>query len=303
MDLSIVIVNYKGCRVTADCLASIGRAQLRCSYEVIVIDNHSGDGSVEFLKEHFKAATVVEMPINGGFAYANNAGVQLAHGEYVALLNSDTLLRGSVLDQMLQYFKDHKEIGAMGCRCVNGDGLEIPAAHRLSSQRSLLCQVYIKPLLEWLGLQRRLVAGVVKTIYSKPTSVDWLTGSCILMPRKMYIAMNGMDEGYFLYMEDEDLCRRIHVRGFDVVLWPQIGYTHLCGASTQSSAFTLVEYMKSKYRYYSIYDEKKLPRYRRLIIRQLRQFGRVLPKCELEYAQSRFLQSIENASGASIGKV
>ena len=301
LDVSFLVVNYKNPQVTADCLESIQRAGLACTYETIVVDNCSGDGSPDFLRGRFPTATVTETERNGGFAYANNIGARLARGEYVALLNNDTLLAPGVLDRMLGYFRANDGIGAMGCRCVNGDGLEIPASHRFSSVGSMLRQVCIKPVLSALGLQRRLVARAQKSGGGSPRQVDWLTGSFLLMPRALYLELGGLDEGFFLYMEDEDLCRRVRGRGKDVVLWPEIGYTHLCGASTPASAFVLLEYMKSKYRYYSIYDSGRLGWYRALIAKQLRQFSKNLPREERLRAAREFDGYVRGSAGAAAG--
>src|SRR5690606_6381167 len=122
MDLSILIVNYNKRELTLDALRSVYRSQTNYTFEVILIDNHSTDGSVEAIKEEFPQVTIIENQENVGFAKANNQGIRRAAGRYILLLNSDTIIQPATLEIMLRFMDQHPNIGASGCKVVLPDG-------------------------------------------------------------------------------------------------------------------------------------------------------------------------------------
>lgn len=122
MDVSILVVNYNTCQLTLDCLQSVYASKSQCRYEVIVIDNHSSDGSVEAIRAAYPEITLIANKNNTGFAKANNQGMEVANGRYVLLLNSDTLVQPDTLDTMIQFMDTHPEMGASGCKVILPDG-------------------------------------------------------------------------------------------------------------------------------------------------------------------------------------
>lgn len=122
MDVSILVVNYNTCQLTLDCLQSVYASKSQYGYEVIVIDNHSSDGSVEAIRAAYPEITLIANKNNTGFAKANNQGMEVASGRYVLLLNSDTLVQPDTLDTMIQFMDTHPEMGASGCKVILPDG-------------------------------------------------------------------------------------------------------------------------------------------------------------------------------------
>ncbi len=227
--LSVVIVNYNGLDFLDDCLSSL-RAHLSGAFEVIVVDNGSEDGSVEWMKKHHSWVRLIRSVRNLGFTGGNNLGAQLARGEYLLLLNTDTVVQTS-LEPMLDLMRGNPAIGALGCTLHYGDGRlqeSIGYAHTLSR---LICS--------WLPLKRvfpriktfRRTAYPASSQYSQPlASVDWVSGACLLTPLALWRRLGGFDESYFMYVEDVDYCRRVTDAGYTVAYSSCARVTHLEGA-------------------------------------------------------------------------
>src|SRR5258708_1106055 len=122
MKLSIVIICWNDLKVIGDCLRSIFDDNRLTEFEVIVSDNGSADGSVDFIRQHYPAVRIVENAANLGFAKGNNAGIQVSSGQYVLILNPDTIVHPGALENWLAFADQHPEAGAFGCRVLNPDG-------------------------------------------------------------------------------------------------------------------------------------------------------------------------------------
>src|SRR5579871_1384329 len=122
MKLSIVIICWNDWKVIENCLRSIIEGTARTEFEVIVSDNGSTDGSVERIRAQFPAARVIENRANLGFAKGNNVGIEAAYGDYILILNPDTIVHPGSLDRWMEYADRHPEAGAFGCRVLNPDG-------------------------------------------------------------------------------------------------------------------------------------------------------------------------------------
>src|ERR1700757_2014699 len=122
MKLSIVIICWNDLRVIRDCLRSIYEGTHETNFEVVVSDNGSVDGSVEFIRKHYPQVRIVENRQNLGFARGNNAGIRASRGEYVLILNPDTIIHDGALDKLVGFADEHPQVGAFGCRVLNADG-------------------------------------------------------------------------------------------------------------------------------------------------------------------------------------
>src|SRR2546430_8015638 len=122
MKLSIVIICWNDLKVIANCLRSIFDETRDIDFEVIVSDNGSTDRSLEYIREHFGQVKIVENGANLGFAKGNNAGIRVAQGEYVLILNPDTIIHDHALEKLVAFADRHREAGAFGCRVLNPDG-------------------------------------------------------------------------------------------------------------------------------------------------------------------------------------
>ena len=122
MKLSIVIICWNDLKVISNCLKSLFEETKSITFEVIVSDNGSSDGSLEYIRKNFPSVRIVENGANLGFAKGNNAGIHVAQGEYVLILNPDTIILDHALEKLVAYAEKHPEAGALGCRVLNLDG-------------------------------------------------------------------------------------------------------------------------------------------------------------------------------------
>ena len=226
LPLSIVIVNYNGKRFLADCLDSIA-AQVSCACEVIVVDNASIDGSCEFLREHYPAIQLLESAVNTGFTGGNNLGARNARGRILLLLNNDTKLLADIA-LLLREFSD-PSLGALGCRLVYGDGKQ---QYSIGYDHTPL-----RLVLSWLGLSKLFGASkwfsrnqADDAVYRRAQrEVSWVSGAFLMTPRAVWEKLGGLDEGYFMYLEDVDYCRRARDIGCRIAYTPEVDVIHYEG--------------------------------------------------------------------------
>jgi GT2 family glycosyltransferase len=213
--ISLIIVSYNTRDILRQCLASV--ADHCAQAEVIVVDNASRDGSVEMVRAEFPRVTLIASPTNDGFAAANNRGLELASGEFVVLLNSDTILQDDGLARCANWMSLHPEIGAASPRIVGVDGVTQECLLRLPSLGEELRTALRKP--------------------SRPLAGDrdpngWLTGTALMIRRAALSDAGGLlDDGYFMYWEDADLSARIRAAGWELAAYPEAQILHLGGAS------------------------------------------------------------------------
>jgi GT2 family glycosyltransferase len=250
-ELSVVIVNYNTRDLLALCLASLQDHAPAVPYEIIVVDNASSDESSRMIQEDFPSVKCLASDTNLGFAAGHNRGVAQASGRVLLLLNPDTRVEEGVLDTLLAFLREHQDVGVLGCRQID--------------ERSWPQLCYGRDptmLTEWqrrndtLGLARgnERVRNRVDGRYSGPSDVDWLTGACMMMRRQVYTRLGGMDEGYWLYFEDADLCRRVRRTGLRVVYHPGVSIFHYRGAAMQKfRPVSSVAYRAAQLRYVRIH--------------------------------------------------
>jgi len=215
-ELSIIIVNYNTKDLLKKCLLSIDKFLPKVSYEVIVVDNGSTDGSVEMLTEHRSPNTVhllIKNRQNLGFAKANNQGIKKAKGRYVLLLNSDTEVKKRTLDKLIEFAKKTKSAGVVGARLLNPDGTVQPSVYRFPTLWRAIRQY-------WLG-QKNLLDKYVpytdhRTPITKHHAVEAVVGAVFLITPQAREKIGLLDERYFMYFEDLDYCRRVKRAGLSV---------------------------------------------------------------------------------------
>lgn len=233
MDLSILIINWNTRDMLRDCLTSVfDSAPKAHSFEVIVVDNASEDGSQGMVRNEFPQVTLIVNNENRGFAAANNQAMAIASGANILLLNSDTLVHGDVLQKSLSYMDAHWSVGAMGCRVLNSDGTLQHSTSQFPSFLNLAFQTF--------GFDR--VTGI--PALRKYRMLDWdrqseryveTISGCYLLVRKQCIDAVGLfDEDFFFFGEETDWCRRIREAGWHVAYAPVGAITHLGGGSSGS---------------------------------------------------------------------
>lgn len=238
--LSVIIVNWNTGALLRDCVESVYRETKEHPFEIIIVDNASSDNSIPLVEKEFKDAIVIKNSKNFGFAKGNNIGVEASEGKYVILLNPDTKVLDGALDKICDYLETAgNDVGAAGPVLLNKDGSFQPQqGYRFPGLGTAFAQYFF--LSRIFGLpgifMNRLPAAKV------PRRVDWLCGACFASPRKIYKEMGGLDEKYFLYAEDMDLCYRLREKGYKSVFLPGAAIMHISKQSTSKQGEEVSKY-------------------------------------------------------------
>ena len=233
LDLSVIIVSYNTRRLLDECLASLQTAVSPTNgLEIIVVDNASGDGSVEMVREKYPDVHLIAGEENRGFSAANNLGVRQANGRVLLFLNSDTVVSAEALVQPLDYLDAHPNVGAITVRLVYPNGERDPDNHRgFPTPWNALCH--------FSGLGRLFPAsprfnGYFQSYadFEQTHAVPVIAGSFMMMPRAVFDQLDGWDESYFFYGEDIDFCYRIYEAGYEIIYYPHVEVLHYKGASS-----------------------------------------------------------------------
>ncbi len=229
-DLTIIIVNYNTRELILGCLRSIfAGPDSQRGYEVIVVDNASVDGSQEAITRDFSDVRVIANSKNLGFAAANNQGLKIAHGRYVLLLNSDTLLPSATLAEMIKFMDCNPQVGAAGPKLRYPDGAFQPSAyvHTHKPLTAFWGALWLDKLFPDLGMG--LILREEDADQARP--IAWVMGAFLIIRRSILSQVGLLDERYFMYCEEEDLCIRIRQEGYPVYYVPEVECVHIVGAS------------------------------------------------------------------------
>jgi hypothetical protein len=253
IDVSVIIVNWNALAYLRDCLRSIIDETRTCRYEIIVVDNHSSDGSQAMLCSEFPGVTAILNEENAGFASGNNQALRIARGRYLLLLNPDTLVLDGAIDKCVAYADELREakVGVLGCQ-VWEDATTIQKT----------CFQFPSPLntmLNLLGLTRRFPQS---RFFGRSEmrwwdrcderEVDVVSGMFMLVRREAFEQVGLMDAGYFMYAEEADWCYRFWQAGWSCRFTPRARIVHLDGggkSSDQVSSQMFVHMQKSLLRF------------------------------------------------------
>lgn len=234
--LSIIIVNFNTQTYLEQCLESLVREYrselVEGMYEVIVVDNHSAQSPKEMLSARFPFVQLLQLPDNMGFAKANNRGIAQAKGEYVLLLNPDTVVGKNVLPRMLTVMQEHEDTGIVTCRVNLVSGQIDDACHRgFPTPWRALCQ--------FSGLSKLFAHSTVFNGYhlgyrqmDTMHEIDACAGAFMMIRRKVGEQVQWLDEDYFWYGEDLDLCYRVKLKGWKILFVPDVAITHYKGVAS-----------------------------------------------------------------------
>lgn len=252
-DLSVIIVSWNVRELLRACLQSVLACPL--SVEVIVVDNASTDGSAAMVAQEFPAVRLIVNTANRGFTAANNQGIALARGRYVCFLNPDTVVGGDALQMMVAYLAAHADVAAVGPQLRYGDGRPQSSCRRFPTLCSALFESTPlewhwpgNPWARWYRMEDRLPLSPAG---EEGVEVDWLVGAALMTRREILEQIGGFDEGYFMYSEELDWCRRVRQTGRRIVYLPAAQIIHYEGKSSeQVVAARHIHFQTSKVRYF-----------------------------------------------------
>ena len=208
MDLSIIIVTLNNKKILEGCINSVKQFTGSISYELIVVDNNSSDGTQALVRSKYPGVTLIENNMNLGYSGANNKGLKIAKGRYSVLLNDDTYIKDDAFGKMVAFLDNETDIGVCGPKLLNTDG-------SVQQQGSFLSRR------KWRS--------------KDPTEVNFVIGACMFIRMGIIKKIGLLDENLFFYNDDLDLCKRARSAGFKVVYYPDAQVFHYGGYSSKRS--------------------------------------------------------------------
>ncbi|MBI3576855.1 glycosyltransferase family 2 protein [Candidatus Gottesmanbacteria bacterium] len=227
VELSIIIISYNTKDILKDCLVSLFAAKTtKDSWEIIVVDNASSDGSPEMITNEFPDVMLLPQKKNAGFSVGNNLGMRKSKGEYILLLNSDTQVPSGSIQETLQYLKHHADIGVVTCKLIRSDGSMDPACHRgfPTPWAALTYFAGLEKLFPKSKLFGQYHQGYKDL--SQPHGIDSPSGAFYMVRREVVDKVGFLDEQFFMYGEDLDWSYRIKAAGWKIMFYPAVNVIH-----------------------------------------------------------------------------
>ncbi len=234
--VSVIIVNLNGKQLLASCLPSIYEKSSSIAKEIIVVDNNSADGSIEWLKKNYPDVAIIQNKDNKGFSRANNQGIRKAKGKYLLLLNNDTEFLNDALTPAVRFMEDNPSIGICGLKLLNPDRSIQYSCRSFPSFSTSLFNRY--SFLTRLFPDNMFTRQYLKTDFNHQAiaEVDWVSGAAMLLRRGTLDDIGLLDESFFMYSEDVDLCYRAWQNNWQVVYYPESKIIHYIGQTTLNNS-------------------------------------------------------------------
>jgi GT2 family glycosyltransferase len=245
-DVSIIIVNFNGKEQTRRCLQSLAAVAAAMPYEVIVVDNHSLDGSVEAIRREFPDVILLAQESNLGFGKANNRGAHEAKGRFLFFVNNDTVFTQNVAATLKEFLESDQSAGAAAPMLKNPDG-----TFQLSYGK-------FPSLLNELRTKRDTLRITHARDDRNPRAVEWVSFAAVMIRREAFEKIGGFDERYFMYFEDADVCLRLRNAGYATCYCAGVSLIHEGGGSWSSSAAPVIrlEYRRSQILFYTLHRSR-----------------------------------------------
>ncbi|MBI3341978.1 glycosyltransferase family 2 protein [Candidatus Curtissbacteria bacterium] len=236
MNISFIIVNYKTKELVFQAIESIQKFAKNFTYEIIVVDNNSEDGSSQYLKKNFSKIKLIASPENVGFGKGNNLGIKEAEGDYIFFFNSDAYLIDESIERLFKRANNIPDLGAIAPLILNED----KTIQQSGGYFPTLLKVFF-----WMSFIDDLPGGTWlkpyhidhDSFYGKERELDWVTGAAFMVPKKVLEKVGTFDKEIFMYGEDVDLCHRIKKAGLKIIMNPESKIVHIGqGSSGKISA-------------------------------------------------------------------
>jgi len=248
-ELSIIIVTFNSEKYISKCLESIKTQCSKLNYEIIIFDNYSEDRTIELLESNYNNIRLIKSKKNLGFSKGNNQAINHSTGKYILLLNIDTILLQD-LSEILNQFKNTESIGALGIKMLDKDKKYLLSVGNFPKPWSLI------KLSSLNNISTEFISGH----FNNPNQlrkVDWITGAFLLTKREYWDAVNGLDEDYFMYVEDVDFCKKLETINKYVYFLPSHYFIHFVGFNKNRERLLI--------KGYSIFVDKHFRRLNRIL--------------------------------------
>jgi GT2 family glycosyltransferase len=257
-NISIIIVNYNAKDYLYNCIQSILNNNSKLSIEILIVDNLSTDGSVNYIKDSFPFINIIENNNNLGFAKGNNIGIAKSSGKYIMLINPDVVLMEGCLENIYEFMENNTNIGLLGPKIIDSCGKTQRSCMGFPTIWNSFCRsLYLDRMFPKIKLFGGLLLGYWGHDYNK--SVDVINGCFWAVRRKAMENVGLLDESFFMYGEDIDWCRRFHYHGWDVYFYKDAEAIHFGGVSSSSAPNRFyIELQKANIKYYNKYNKNKL---------------------------------------------
>lgn len=242
VDLSVAVVSWNTCALLACCVQSIYDTIEDMEFEIFVVDNASTDGSAAMVRDRFPEVRLIENDENVGFARANNQAVQQSVGRYILLLNSDACVVKNAIERMVRVMDAHADVGIVGADLISPDGnpqLDHGSFPTLTSEVGSL-----------LGLDKFHLYFPRHFALGCFVETGWVSGACLMARRRMLEQVGLLDEGFFMFSEEIELCRRARAAGWNVVHLPSARVVHIGGGSTGLTPERILRLYRGKLQYF-----------------------------------------------------
>lgn len=245
--ISIILVNYNGADILPECLYSLEKYINKDNCEIIIVDNNSQDNSIDIIENQFPDIKLIKLPKNIGFGAGNNAGAKIATGEFLFLLNTDTILIENTSQVLSNYLHQNQDVGVVSSRITFQDG-----SYQLSCGKlpNLIVEFIDKFRYSLDRKWHSIFSSLYDRQYSSVQEVGWVTGACLMIRRDVFKQLRGFDESFFMYFEDKDICKRVHDAGFKVIYYPKTSLIHLLGGSSKGVKKSVNTYYRESQLYY-----------------------------------------------------
>lgn len=257
IDLSIIIVNYNTDELVNQCISSIKATTSNIKYEIIVVDNASPDDNSDNILQG-DLVRLIKLKKNIGFSGGNNVALKESLGEYVLLLNPDTIVHEKTINDTLNFYRSKENIGAVGCKLLNQNGKldpgckrSFPTAVSSISHFSKLDKIFPKSK----------TFGKYNLTYideNEVSEVECISGAFMMIKKSVLDKVGFLDERFFMHSEDIDLCFRIKEAGYKIFYYPKVDILHLKGQSGKKSSEEVMKYLhNSMWLFYEKHYSKK----------------------------------------------